>query len=240
MNYFHSDFLNQLSRFDHRLVCGVHPGEGPLLIESKHLPQIEEESVKKTDLIVLTEEKEEPVFSKYHCVGKKIYKYQKIRHLLAEIFDELHEIRLFLVMNPKAEEALLHHNILTAGYQSRISFYNHSASLLDDALFLEPGRHYLLSSFLDLIDPPGTAILSILNRQAKRDAVDLVCDVMMGDLMRELIRIASVVYSVGNDSHREFASALNAKYRKIIFLNTNNSDQWMSRIIPKRGEDELC
>lgn len=243
MKYYPSDYIRALSKYDARLEVFDGETAGVLLIDEKSMDLFVSETHIPMELIVLVESEESRFYCGKHKIKKRILKFQKVKKLLVEIFDERYEIRLFLepFCAKNRLEYLLEHNVLDAPFVSCFDEYRYSDSLISESKYLERGRHYFYSSLLDVMDPPITFMVEAVLRQSKIEPVDIVLYSLNGLIAKKLIEISDVVYILLPLEREKEMGILKKRYSNIIFLKwqKENDGVEMTDILSRRGEYEL-
>ncbi len=238
MKYLATDFLDSLANYCDNLVRSenIDPSD-VLLVEESSLPLLV--NIKTPlDLIILVEEIGKLPNAGIHNVVRSVYKYNKIAHLLCEIFDIRHPIRLFLSTSSE-----LHINetaiseIADSPFIDVISQYNYSPSLLNTEWFLENGTYFMYSSPVDVLDPPTGSIINIILEQSKKDCVDIVSYGLKGALDHRLIQLADTVLLFCDNAELELVEQFAMRYPHIIpVLNQRDKKHFSMDDLPALSE----
>lgn len=227
MNYFPSDFLNHLARHDSRLIPIRSGATGPLLIEEKHLGQ---EAFFRGEhftyeLVVLTESENAVPYLGECKVLRAVYKYLPTRHLLARIFNEPHEVRLFISLNRAFGLQLQDSKFFDAGSVAVLDDEVYSDVLLQKNRDSLSGVHYLYSSILDVVDPPVSQIIRFIEERSLYDEVDVLAYTLSGSIIKKLIDLSDVVYLFSSFEYAKNLSPLLKKYSHIqVIVTSFNQD----------------
>lgn len=242
MKYYPSHYIRALSKYDTRLE--VYGGEISeiLLIDEKSMDLFLSEDHNPMELILLVESMESKFYIGQHRVKKKVLKYQKIKKLLAEIFEERFEIRLFIEPFCARErlQYLLDNKEIQAPILTYFDEFHYSDSLICEDKYLEVGEHYFYSSLLDVIDPPVSHMVEAVLRQSQIEPVDVILYSLNGLIVKRMIENSDVVYILIPKEREKEMESLKKRYPNIIFLKWDSTKVgFETSILPRRGEYEL-
>lgn len=239
MKYYPTDFLSALSKYDPRLEPESDFKSNSLLVEEKVCDMLSEIRDRELQLVVLVDDPNRLPFAGGHRIVKSIPKYQKVSRLLAQIFDEPHEIRCFIGIEKEGMlESLLQNGILSAEFIDVLDPLHYSDSILNRKRLREQGRHLLFASPLDVLDPPADLLMEIIKEQAMLDAVDIFCYGVFGDLSHRLLDLSDQSYMIASGKYRAFAEHLSDKYR-MKYVNHDFFSAECFKIVERRGFAEL-
>lgn len=201
MIYFPSEFINALSAYDDRLTPHGAESAEKLLIEEHDVPLLKFSEHKS--LVILTADKDK--CARADTEHRYVYKYQQAERLIAEIFEEPHEIRHFLILGlDECPDELSFDSFFVDVLHCQIF----SDSIIANDRFLNTGTHYLYSGVLDLLDPPAERIMEIIEEQSKIDAVDIVSVGIYGALTDALMKKSDLNYILATEKYAGMANDL--------------------------------
>lgn len=216
MKYFPSVFLNSLGKYDKRLEPSKFSND-LIVVEERDLVKL----ASGQRAVVLVSDEDSVAYCDGIEIVRQVFKFKETRHLIAEIFDEPLPINVFVVLGcglETLEDSIYFDRNNYNSFVDIISGSEFSSTIIEDSAFLGKGRHVLLSSPLDLLDPPTEKIIEVIKKQSRIENVDIISDIWLGSLSRGIFELADEIYILGPKEELERLAPLGERYEKIEFI----------------------